>query len=313
MELVITDTASDAQVANEQAKVLLEKAEVDVIFMQATSAERNAALPVVENTNIMFFYCALYEGGAYSKYLFVNGDVPPQSVLPVLPYIMDEFDLKDWYIISNDYVWGRETSEIVRAVVNEEGGTLLAEDYVPLGTSEYSSVITKIQSLKPDGISCELIGSDVIAFIKQFHESGLSGSINVFCFHAIETAVAAMGDTATGLLTPVSYSSFIETEENKQFLEKYFEKAGKDAQAPDLIVVPTYDAMHLWALAANKAGSIEAEKVKKEIFDVSFKGPRGTISYEPETQHAELPIHLIEWQPDGSAKVIKDFGIISPK
>ncbi len=309
LELVVADTATDPQIANEQAKVLLEQNKVDAIFMMLTSADRNALLPVIENSDKLFFYNVIYEGGATSRNnnLFVNGEVPAQQVTPVLPYIVEEYDLKNWYIVGNDYVWATETSKYVAEAVESSGGKIVGEDYVPMGTTEFSSVIAKIQNLKPDAISAQVVGGDAIAFMKQLQAAGLEKSAKIVAYNWDEGSFAAMDGAGEGVMVPAAYFVDLPSQENEEFLAKYYQRFGNDADTPHFLAVPSYEAIHLWALAANKAGSVNSDKVKEHIFDVSFLGPRGSTSYESETYHANLPIYLVEAQADSSTRLIKEF------
>src|SRR5579883_1121510 len=65
LELIVADSATDAAVANADAKRLVNNDHVAALFASDTSAAREAILPVVKrNGNIPFFYDAIYEGHA---------------------------------------------------------------------------------------------------------------------------------------------------------------------------------------------------------------------------------------------------------
>ncbi|MGG1663347.1 transporter substrate-binding protein [Brevibacillus sp. NRS-1366] len=312
LELVVGDSGSDPKTASDSAKALLNKNKVDVLFAATNSAERNAILPVAEKTDQLFFYTVLYEGGAYSKNMFINGEVPDQQVVPVYPYMMEQYKGKKWFIVGSDYVWPRKTSEVVNEVVKKANGEVVGEEYLPLGTSNFTSIVSKIQSTKPDFISLELIGSDLIAFMKQFHGMGLHETVKVIALSGDENVVDALGKDGVGMFISAAYFYDMDTPENKRFLEAYFKANGKDAPKPNFTNVPSYDAVHLWAKAVEKANTLESEKVKEFLTKVSFNGPRGEVSYEEESRHATLPIFLGEVQRDGKIKMVKDFGKIPP-
>ncbi|HWL22568.1 MAG TPA: substrate-binding protein [Ureibacillus sp.] len=313
-ELVLfeADTATDPKTASDQAKALSNNKKVDALFAEVTSAERNAVLPVIEKSGQLFFYNAIYEGGEFSESMFINGEVPNQQISPVYPYIMKEFKGSKWFIIGEDYVWPKKTSEAVHKAVEEADGEVVGEEYVPLGNSEYSSILTKIKSAKPDFISLQTNGPAAVAFMKQFKSMGLDKSTKVVALAVDENSISAMGDAAEGLLLSAAYFTDMDTPENNKFKESYFNAFGEDAPKPNFITVPTYDAIHQWAKAVEAANSLDPDKVKEQLSKVTFTGPRGEVVYDQKSQHAKLPIYLAEAQSDGTVKIINEFGSVEP-
>jgi branched-chain amino acid transport system substrate-binding protein len=70
--------------------------------------------------------------------------------------------------------------------------------------------------------------------------------------------------------------------------------------------------LHLWALAAEKANSLKLDAVGNALPQVSWAGPRGTVSYSQKTHHATFPIYLAKLDAKGAPEVIKDFGPVDP-
>jgi len=311
IEIVKGDSASDPNTANEQAKSLLTNEKVSALFSQITSADRNAVRPLFDNSEQLFFYDVLYEGGDYSDNMFVAGEVPEQQLEPVLPYIMNEYKGSKWYIVGEDYVWPHETSAVVKEVVEANNGEVLEEKYVPMGHSDYTSILTSIKATKPDFISLELNAGAAISFMKQFNEFGLAKDIKVIALAVDENTVEAMGPNAEGLLLSASYFYDMPSDANKTFTTAYTDTFGEDAPKPNFITMGSYDAVHLWAKAVEEAGSLEIAAVKEKLPTVSFDGPRGTIQFSADSHHAALPIFLGEVN-NGAVDIVKEFGVIDP-
>jgi branched-chain amino acid transport system substrate-binding protein len=51
---------------------------------------------------------------------------------------------KKWLLVTNDYVWGRSTSNATRKLVGEFGGEVMDEILVPQGTRDFSSTLTSV-------------------------------------------------------------------------------------------------------------------------------------------------------------------------
>lgn len=52
---------------------------------------------------------------------------------------------KKWLLLTNDYVWGHNTSAGTRKLVEQYGGEIIDEIMVPQGTRDFSSILLKAQ------------------------------------------------------------------------------------------------------------------------------------------------------------------------
>ncbi len=152
-----------------------------------------------------------------------------------------------------------------------------------------------------------MLPSDAVAFMRQFHNQGLHESVTAIATLVEQSAIEAMGPAREGLLIPAGY--FAEaTPEAKAFGERYRELMGEDAPLQNFISINGYESVRLWALAVEKAGTLDAPAVAEALPQVSFEGPRGPVSYSAETRHATLPIFLARITADGTPEIEKAFG-----
>ena len=77
---------------------------------------------------------------------------------------------KKWLLLTNDYVWGHNTSKATRGILGELGGSVVDEILVPVGTRDYSSILLKIQQAKPDVVATAVGGDDYKALRQQVQE-----------------------------------------------------------------------------------------------------------------------------------------------
>ena len=80
---------------------------------------------------------------------------------------------KDVLLVTNDYVWGHNTSDATRKLVLANGANIIDEILVPQGTRDFSSVLLKIQQLKPQVIAVAVGGDDLKAMRSQIAQLGL--------------------------------------------------------------------------------------------------------------------------------------------
>ena len=74
---------------------------------------------------------------------------------------------KDWLLLTNDYVWGHNTSAATRKLVEAFGGTISEELMVPQGTRDFSSYLLKIQQAGPSVVAAAVGGDDQKAMRQQ--------------------------------------------------------------------------------------------------------------------------------------------------
>jgi len=74
---------------------------------------------------------------------------------------------KNWLLLTNDYVWGHQTSKATREIVEANGGKIVDELLVPQNTRDFASYLLKIQQIKPDVVAAAVGGDDVKALRQQ--------------------------------------------------------------------------------------------------------------------------------------------------
>jgi branched-chain amino acid transport system substrate-binding protein len=80
---------------------------------------------------------------------------------------------RDWVLLTNDYVWGHNTSKSTRAIVEANGGRIVDELLVPQNTRDFSSYLLKLQQLKPQVVATAIGGDDIKALRQQVVQLGL--------------------------------------------------------------------------------------------------------------------------------------------
>ena len=80
---------------------------------------------------------------------------------------------KNWLLLTNDYVWGRDTSAATRKLVDAYGGTIVDEILVPQGTRDFASALLSIQSAAPDVVAAAIGGDDQKALRQQVAQLGM--------------------------------------------------------------------------------------------------------------------------------------------
>ena len=207
LQPVVEDPQSLVQVFAEKAKKLLLDDKVVAVLGCYTSASRQSVLPVFEENNGVLLYPTLYEAQECSKNCFYTGAVPNQQLDDFVPWIIKTLGRKKFYLIGANYIYPKETNREVKALLQKHGGTTVAEEYSPLGSTEFSTNINKIASSGADIVFSDLVGDQIVAFYKQFKEFGITAKDIPICTPiTTEQEIAAMGaENAIGHYTSFNY------------------------------------------------------------------------------------------------------------
>src|SRR5258708_27780707 len=67
-------------------------------------------------------------------------------------------------------------------------------------------------------------------------------------------------------------------------------------------------AVHLWAMAANKAGTTDVQAVRTAAAGLTYAAPEGTVTIDGATQHLYKTARIGQIQADGLIKEISNSG-----
>lgn len=308
VELIVEDSATDPKTANEKAKTLVGQ-NVAMVVGPIISAERSAVYPVVTQAGIPLLYSTFYEGGAYDDLMFITGEVPEQQTEKFVPWLVENYGRR-FYFVGSDYEYPRGTNEKAKAYLQAAGGEVVGEEYVVLGTTDFSSVIARIKAAKPDVVFNNVIGTDAIAFSKQFYAYGLSRETTFASTVHMETYIDAIGPEASeGILVCFGYFENLDTPANKQFVEAYRKVEPKIRITT--ITEAGYAALHMWSEAVKKAGTTEGQAVRKAMEGITIGAPEGKMTMRAHDHHSTRPSYVAQVK-NGEFVVIKDFGVLEP-
>ena len=298
---VVEDGASDWPTFAEKAGKLLKEDKVAVIFGCWTSASRKAVLPVVEQNNGLLFYPVQYEGLEQSPNIFYTGAEPTQQIIPGVEYLLSQ-KKTNIYLLGSDYVFPRTANTIIKAQLAAKGATLAGEEYLPLGGTEFSTIISKIQAAKPDAIFSTLNGDSNVAFFKQFKDAGFTPeTLPVLSVSVAEEEVRGIGaDNIAGHLVAWNYYQTTDTPENKTFVAAYKKAYGEDRVTDDPIEAG-YFGVYLWKAMVEKVGKFEVDAVKAaaKTDTISFQAPEGLVKVDGESQHTWKTVRIGKVRADG--------------
>lgn len=301
IEIVVGDSKTEPRIVVEQANRLIRQEGVDFLAGTFSSAERNAAGPVVRAADKILLYPTFYEGqekeyfpGVCNPNIFMFGPEPTQQVWPHLEYMTNKYG-KKFFMIGSDYAWPRVTNQVTKQKLQELGGEVVGEVYIPFNTPQYESVLRDIRNSGADIIFHSLTGSDTVNFRQQFAAAGMQEDFVIWTVDDEEVVTSGLGpEVSKNAYVSFDYFMTIDTPNNKAFLEKFKAKFGDDALV-NTVGVGMYNAAHMAALAIAKAGEVSTDALRENLKGIVFdKAPQGKVTMRENDNQAILPSYLMK-------------------
>ena len=80
---------------------------------------------------------------------------------------------RNWVLLTNDYVWGHQTSKATRTLAEANGAKIVDELMIPQNTRDFSAYLLKLQQIRPEVVAAAVGGDDIKALRQQVVQLGL--------------------------------------------------------------------------------------------------------------------------------------------
>lgn len=315
IEPIIVDAKSDMNVYAQKMRELVLRDRVTSVFGCYTSASRKAVMPTVMSRDNLLFYPTCYEGKECSQNIVCTGPLANQHSQELIPYMVENFGKRVFFVGSN-YVWPKESNKNAKIWLEEAGGELLGEEYVPLGSSEFGPVLNKIRSAKPDFIFSTVVGSSDIAFHRQFRQAGFDAeTMPIASLTTGEIETRAMGNEyGAGHFLSAPYFQALDNPTNKKFVDGFLgSKYGKSG-VTHYNMEETYNSAYVFkaalekAIAENGMENVTPGLIRKAAAGVRLSAdvsPEGEVWIDENNFNTWLVPKIGQCQSDGSFKIVK--------
>lgn len=299
VQVITEDGASDPTTFAEKAKKLVSSDCVAAVFGGWTSASRKAMLPVFESLNSLLYYPVQYEGLEASKNIFYTGATTNQQIVPALDYLKEKGKTK-LFLVGSDYVFPRTANKIINAYAKANGMEIVGEEYAPLGSTDFATIVSKVKNSGATAVFNTLNGDSNVAFFKEYSNAGLkAATLPVMSVSIAEEEVQGIGAAnISGQLTAWNYYQTIDTPVNKKFVAAFKAAYGEKRVTSDPMEA-AYTSVYLWKATVEKAKSFKVADVQAAAGGVSFDAPEGKVTINGENHHIAKTALIGEIHDDG--------------
>lgn len=312
VELIIEDVQTDVTVTVDKARKLIESDGVSVVLGPIGSDANDAVFQtVVGEYGVMQIYPETYEGGKCDPLFFSTGATPAQQIRPLLGKMQEEYGPKV-LLFGADYVWPRRSFEIAKPIIEEIGGELVGEVYLPLVAEDYSELISAVRDSEPDYIFT-LYPAVWGAALKALEDAGLlTDDLGLGTTFLGDPDLAGIGPLARNNYTALPFFTVAPGAGVAPFLEAYAATFGEGEIPSGGESMGSYNAIYLYKQAVEAAGSTDPAAVAAAMRGQTFEGPTGTVTMTA-SNHLEQTIMLVKVNDAGVYEFVEAFDARDPE
>jgi branched-chain amino acid transport system substrate-binding protein len=174
-EFVFGDDNSKPAIATTEARRLIAQEGVDALFGGTSSGSALAIGPVALEAGVVNLTLAPFDSSITgAKAMKTTYRYGPNARMATKTLGRRVLALgRKWYFVQADYALGKDAYAQLSDVLKHAGGTEAGMDVVPLGMSDFSSVLTKVRNANADVLILTNSGLDAANLAKQFVDFGL--------------------------------------------------------------------------------------------------------------------------------------------
>ena len=303
-ELLVRDDKLDPGEAATRTLELIEKDGVRMIVGSLSASVQLAVNNVTRERKVLYNSISQSDQITavpdWSRYTFHEGLTPHLTAGAVGKYAFGKYG-KRVVFLSADYAYGREMVDGFKIAGQAAGIEILAELKHPLGATDFSTILPRIQALKPDILCLVNFGRDQQISIRQANDFGLKRTTRIVAPVLLYTARVAVGaGPFSGVVGGTSYYWGVESSSPsaKAFNDRY--RAAHDNKVPSDYGALGYAGVRSVLMAVKAAGSADTEKVIETLSTLKYDIYKGAQHMRACDHQSVQPVFIIESKDKGA-------------
>ncbi|MBE0466303.1 MAG: ABC transporter substrate-binding protein [Candidatus Desulforudis sp.] len=285
VQLFIEDDATDPAQCLNAVKKLVEVNGVQFMVTGMSSGAANSVGPYLSERQVLALSPSATSptltGESWRDFFFRTTPSDEYQGVVMAQLALDK-GLERLAVFTMDNVYGVSLGEVARDALVEGGAEVVGFIKYDPAKLDYRSELTQIKSLNPDGVVHVGYNDDGVVVYQQALELGLDSAQWIGCDGVYGTGLFKTEASATFLANAMIGTRPGAPEgvsEYDTFVAAFQAKYGSD---PEVFCDTVYDAVKLFAAAANHAGSEDPAAVRDALREIgqNYQGASGTITFD---------------------------------
>ena len=295
VSLVHYDDESKPETAAKLYEKLITDDKVDLLIGPYSSDVAMAASTIAEKHNF-----PMVSAGASATEIWERGYKNMFGLYTLAELYMDQIlefgkakGLKKIALIYENTAFPRGVASGVKSKAKELGMQVVFEEEYGKASTDFSSMIIKIKSKKPDMVIGGSYLPDSTAFMRQAKENRLYAKIFAFAVGpGLPDFGANLGLDAEGVMGNTQWEPTLKLPGAKEFSEKYKAKYGHE---PGYHAGGGYGTGQVLEAAVKKAGTTDRDKVRAALFALDTVTAFGRFKVDATGKQIGKPAYAVQW------------------
>ena len=288
VQLFIRDTQTNPETATKVVAHLVNQEKIHALIGTYSSACALAVKPILRNSRVLHIApisnsedITKVDPSPYTYSVVPNTYMMSKAVVMGITKLAREKGWTRYVTIASDYAWGRSNQQIQIDLFREAAPqiALLASYWPRLGQTRFNSFIVDILAQQPDFVLSSIAGADNAFWLRDARDYRLFKKVeNPGGLVSVTELITQANSIRRGLYgrCRAPFFAHMDKPAMARFVESYRTKFGR---FPSDWAVLLYDAVHILQQGVEKAGGIEAEKVKDSMKGMAVDTTRGRFSF----------------------------------
>jgi branched-chain amino acid transport system substrate-binding protein len=320
LSYVVADETENPETGINAIKKLTADEKVDVIVGGYTSGVTLAQLPHISSAKTIYMGVGAASPAItakvkqdYDNYKYVFRVGPINSAHQanglvdwISGHLIGELNLKKIAIIGENAKWVQDLVPILRKGAVGVGADVRMVEFFDTSTSDFSPLLSKIKSSGAEFLVVILSHASSDVFAKQWYDARFPipyGGIDVKSMDG--DFFERVGGKAISEIAGNYAVRAPLTAKTVPFFDEFKKRTNR---VPVYTAFGTYDAIHAYAQAATRAGSVNTDAIIKELEKTSIVGVAGQIEFDEmhDVKAGGKFINLLfaQWQPNSQRVVL---------
>ncbi|MBN9582881.1 MAG: ABC transporter substrate-binding protein [Afipia sp.] len=320
LEIVVADETENPEQGIAAIKKLTADDKVDVLVGGYTSGVTLAQLPHISNAKTIYLGVGAASPAITAKvksdydnykYIFrvspINAAHQARALVDFISgKLKGEMGLNKVAIVGENAKWVQDLVPILKKGAIAGGVEVPMAEFFDTSTSDFSPLFAKVKASGAQYLIVILSHASSDVFVKQWHDAQVPvpiGGIDVKSQDA--DFFTRVGGKALGETVGLFAIAAPLTPKTMPFWNEFVKRFGT---APVYTGVGAYDAVHVYADAVRRAGSVAPDAVIKELEKTDYVGIAGKIQFDDTHDVKTGPglqnLLFAQWQKDGARIVV---------
>lgn len=219
----------------------------------------------------------------------------------IRPLVKANPNLKRWYTITGQYVFGESLLRNARRVLESEKCELVGNSYHPLAEKEFSGYITNALAARPDVLCILNFGTATIDVVRQAVSFGMKRNTTILVpwSTGLDQYIAWGPDILEGIYTGIQYWHDIDSPGNRDFRKNY---TALSQDAPGYLEATGYAVAQMLGEAVGKVKSADWREIITGLEGLEYDGICGREHVRAGDHQVLKDYYLMKGKAKGAMK-----------